>query len=44
MSRDLRYANLSDEQVMIETQKRLREMKSLLIEIRDALKSAGGLE
>ncbi|MFB0558576.1 MAG: hypothetical protein ACETVY_05625 [Candidatus Bathyarchaeia archaeon] len=44
MSRDLTYAKLSDEQVMTETQNRLREMKSLLIEIRDALKSASGLE
>ncbi len=44
MSGDLRYAKLSDEQVMIEMQNRLREMKSLLMEIRDALKSAGGFE
>ena len=44
MSRELRYAKLSDEQVMSETQNRLREMKKLLIEVRDALKSAGGIE
>ncbi len=39
-----RYEKLSDEQVMVETEKRLKEMKRLLIEIRDALKSASGLE
>lgn len=44
MSKELRYAKLSDEQVMAETESRLREMKMLLIEVRDALKSAGGLE
>jgi hypothetical protein len=44
VSKELRYAKLSDEQVMAETQNRLREMKMLLIEVRDALKSAGGLE
>ena len=44
MSKELRYTKLSDEQVMAETQNRLREMKILLIEVRDTLKSAGGLE
>jgi hypothetical protein len=44
VSKELHYAKLSDEQVMAETQNRLREMKRLLIEVRDALKSAGGLE
>lgn len=44
MSKELRYTRLSDEQVMAETQNRLREMKKLLIEVRDALKSAGGIE
>lgn len=44
MSRDLRYGGLSDEAVMVEIEKRLKEMKRLLLEIRDALRSAGGLE
>ena len=44
MSKGTRYDRLSDEQVMVETEKRLKEMKRLLIEVRDALKSAGGLE
>ena len=44
MSRDLRYEGLSDEAVTVEIEKRLKEMKRLLLEIRDALRSAGGLE
>ena len=44
MTEGRRYETLSDEQVMVETEKRLKEMKRLLIEIRDALKSASGLE
>lgn len=44
MSRDLRYGGLSDEAVMVEIEKRLKEMKRLLLEIRDALRTAGGLE
>lgn len=44
MTEGRRYETLSDEQVMVEMEKRLKEMKRLLIEIRDALKSAGGLE
>lgn len=39
-----RYLKLSDEDVAVETEKRLKEMKRLLGEIRDALKSAGGIE
>jgi hypothetical protein len=44
MSRDLSYARLSDEQVMTEMEKRLKEMKRLLVEVRDALKTIGTLE
>jgi hypothetical protein len=44
VSKGLRYANLSDEAVLVEIEKRLKEMKRLLIEVRDALKSVGGLE
>ncbi len=44
MSKDAGYERLSDEQVMAETKKRLDEMKRVLMEIRDALKSVGGLE
>lgn len=44
MSKELRYLNLSDEEAIKETEKRLREMKKLLVEIRDALKAAGGIE
>jgi len=44
VSRDLRYGGLSDEAVTVEIEKRLKEMKRLLLEIRDALRSAGGLE
>jgi hypothetical protein len=40
----LRYRGLSDEAVTVEIEKRLKEMKRLLLEIRDALRSAGGLE
>ncbi|MCD6563743.1 MAG: hypothetical protein J7K23_07525 [Thermoproteales archaeon] len=38
----LKYANLSDEEVEELLLKRLREMKELLREIRDLLKSIGG--
>lgn len=44
MSRELLYLRLSDEDTIKETERRLREMKRLLEEIRDALKSAGGIE
>ncbi len=42
--RELKYLKLSDEEAVEEMGKRLKEMKALLIEIRDLLKSAGGLE
>lgn len=44
MTKELRYPKLSDEEVAVETEKRLKEMKRLLAEIRDTLKSAGGIE
>jgi len=44
MAKELRYVNLSDEEVIEETEKRLKQMKKLLAEIRDALKAAGGVE
>ena len=44
MSRELRYNRLSDEQVMMEMEKRLKEMKKLLTEVRDTLKAVGSLE
>jgi len=44
MTKELKYVKLSDEDVFKETEKRLKEMKGLLIEIRDLLKSAGGFE
>jgi len=44
MSKELRYNRLSDEQVMTEMEKRLKEMKRLLTEVRDALKAVGSLE
>jgi len=44
MAKELRYVNLSDEEAAKETEKRLKEMKKLLTEIRDALKTAGGIE
>jgi len=44
MAREPRYLRLSDEEVLMETEKRLRAMKRLLAEIRDSLKSAGGIE
>lgn len=42
--KELRYLNLSDEEAVKENEKRLKEMKKLLIEIRDLLKSTGGME
>ncbi len=42
--KELRYLKLSDEEVIKEMEKRLREMKELLIEIRDVLKAAGRVE
>lgn len=44
MTKELRYLKLSDEEALVETEKRLKAMKRLLAEIRDALKSAGGIE
>jgi len=44
MEKELKYANSSDEEVIKETERRLREMKQLLIEIRDLLKSAGNAQ
>jgi hypothetical protein len=42
--KELPYLKLPDEEVMKETEKRLKEMKKLLAEIRDFLKAAGGIE
>jgi len=42
--KELKYLNFSDEEVISETEKRLKEMKKLLVEIRDLLKTAGGFE
>jgi two-component sensor histidine kinase len=42
MREELRYLKLSDEEALREMRKRLRSMKRLLEEIRDALKTLGG--
>ena len=39
-----KYGKMSDEELGQETEKRLKEMKALLVEIRDLLKSAGGMD
>lgn len=44
MAKNLKYLRNSDEEVAEETDKRLKEMKELLGEIRDLLKSAGGAD
>ncbi|MEM3700819.1 MAG: hypothetical protein QXL57_08170 [Candidatus Bathyarchaeia archaeon] len=44
MAKELKYLKFSDEDVVKETEKRLKEMKKLLVEIRDLLKTAGGFE
>ncbi|MEM2947492.1 MAG: hypothetical protein QXN96_04550 [Candidatus Bathyarchaeia archaeon] len=44
MTRELKYVKFSDEDVIRETGKRLKEMKALLVEIRDLLKATGGFE
>jgi len=44
MAKNLKYVKQSDDEVADETERRLREMKELLGEIRDLLKAAGGLE
>jgi len=41
---ELKYLNLSDEEVEELIQKRLKEMKKLLKEILEILKEAGGVE
>jgi large-conductance mechanosensitive channel len=41
LAKNLKYVKFSDEEVAEETKNRLREMKKLLLEIRDLLKSAG---
>ncbi len=44
MSQEVNYARMSEEELVKETDKRLKDMKRLLLEIRDALKAAGGVE
>lgn len=44
MSRELKYADLSDEEVEQLILQRLREIRMLLEEIRDILRKAGGYE
>jgi len=44
MAKKLKYLKLSDEDAVKEMEKRLAEMKRLLMEIRDLLKAAGGIE
>ena len=44
MERETQRRYLSDEEMIRQTDKTLKEIKKLLLEIRDALKSAGGLE
>jgi hypothetical protein len=44
MGKELKYVKFSEEDVVRETEKRLKEMKTLLVEIRDLLKTTGGLE
>ena len=44
MSQEVDYARMSEEELVKETDRRLKDMKRLLLEIRDALKAAGGVE
>ncbi|MGQ9530578.1 MAG: hypothetical protein ACUVQX_05110 [Candidatus Bathycorpusculaceae bacterium] len=44
MAKELKYLKFSDEDVIKETEERLKDMKKLLVEIRDLLKTAGGFE
>lgn len=44
VSQEADYAKMSEEELVKETDKRLKDMKRLLLEIRDALKTAGGVE
>jgi hypothetical protein len=44
VSQEADYAGMSEEELFKETDERLKDMKRLLLEIRDALKTAGGIE
>jgi hypothetical protein len=44
VERDPKIRYISDEEVIRRTDRILREIKKLLIEIRDALKSTGGID
>lgn len=44
MEKEPQRKYLSDEEMIRQTDRTLKEIKKLLLEIRDALKSAGGLE
>ncbi len=44
MEREPQRRYLSDEEMIRQTDRTLKEIKKLLLEIRDALKAAGGLE
>lgn len=44
VSQEANNARMSEEELVKETDKRLKDMKRLLLEIRDALKAAGGVE
>jgi len=44
MKQELKYANLSDKEVMTEIETRLKEVKEVLKEIRDSLRSAAEVE
>ena len=41
---DSKYYSYGEQQLARETEKRLKLMKQLLVEIRDLLKTAGGIE
>jgi len=44
MAKETERRYMSDEETIRRTDRTLKEIKKLLLEIRDALKSAGGLE
>jgi hypothetical protein len=44
MGKELKYLKSSEEDIIRETEKRLKEMKTLLAEIRDLLKTTAGFE
>ena len=44
MEREPRRTYVSDEEILRRTDRALKEIKKLLLEIRDSLKAAGGLE